>query len=162
MPEFVTIGVYGWEEGAFFAALQQAGVDTLCDVRRHRGMRGSRYAFANSQRLQAHLAAAGIRYLHRLDLAPSVEVRHQQHAADLAGHTPRRQRVTLDAGFAEAYRRECLVGFDSRRFVAELGTQARVVALLCVEREPAACHRGLLARQLEEDLDLVVTHLRPT
>jgi uncharacterized protein (DUF488 family) len=161
MPEFVTIGVYGWEEEAFFGALQRAGVDTLCDVRRRRGVRGATYAFANSQRLQARLAAAGIRYLHRLDMAPSVEVRQQQHTADLASHTSRRRRAALYPGFVEAYQRECLTEFDGRRFVAELGEQAKVVALFCVEREPAACHRGLVAQRLEEDLGVTVTHLLP-
>lgn len=161
MPEFVTIGVYGWDEEGFYAALRQAEVDTLCDLRRRRGVRGTAYAFANSQQLQAGLTAAGIRYVHRLDLAPSEETRQQQHAADVAGQTPRRQRVALDEGFVEAYRLECLDGFDSHRFMAELGAEARVVALFCVEREPAACHRGLLAQRLEADLGVAVKHLVP-
>ncbi len=52
-PRIVTIGVYGFEEEEFFAALANARVDLFCDVRRRRGVRGARYAFANSQRLQA-------------------------------------------------------------------------------------------------------------
>ncbi len=71
MPEFVTIGVYGFDEAGFFQALQDAGVDTFCDIRRRRGVRGSAYAFANSQRLQGRLAELGIRYIYRSDLAPS-------------------------------------------------------------------------------------------
>lgn len=66
----VTIGAYGWSEAEFLAALVAAGVDTVVDVRARRGARGAAYAFANSRRLQASLAAAGIRYRHRPDLAP--------------------------------------------------------------------------------------------
>ena len=53
MPlKLVTIGVYGFDEASFFAALQTAGVDTLCDMRQRRGVRGADYAFVNSKRLQ--------------------------------------------------------------------------------------------------------------
>jgi uncharacterized protein (DUF488 family) len=160
-PEFVTIGVYGWDAERFFAAIQAAGVDTFCDVRDRRGVRGSEYTFANSERLQARLVELGIRYIHRRDLAPSQEVRGQQHAADLASHTARRQRATLSSVFVEAYMRERLSGFDSQAFAASLGSKAHVVALFCVEREPAACHRSLLAGRLAEDLGVRVRHLLP-
>lgn len=59
------------------------------------------------------------------------------------------------------YERERLASFDSRSFLAELGPEARVVALFCVEREPAACHRSLLAQRLADDLGLPVQHLTP-
>jgi uncharacterized protein (DUF488 family) len=157
----VTIGVYGSDEASFFAALQQAGVDTFVDVRARRGVRGAAYTFANSQRLQARLAELGIRYLHRPDLAPSPEARGQQHAADKASKTARRRRTVLDPAFAAAYRQERLAGFDSRQFVAGLGPEARVVALFCVEREPVACHRSLLAERLARDLCIAARHLLP-
>jgi uncharacterized protein (DUF488 family) len=155
----VTIGVYGSDEASFFGALQQAGVDTFVDVRARRGVRGAAYAFANSQRLQARLAELGIRYVHRPDLAPSPEARGQQYAVDKTNRTAKRQRTVLDPAFAAAYRQERLAGFDSRQFVAGLGPEARVVALFCVEREPAACHRSLLATRLRRDLGLAVRHL---
>ena len=62
---------------------------------------------------------------------------------------------------ADAYRQECLVRFDSQQFVADLGANARVVALLCVEQEAAACHRSLLADKLAHDLNTPVRHLMP-
>ena len=34
MIKIVTIGVYGSTEAQFFEALQEAGVDTFCDIRR--------------------------------------------------------------------------------------------------------------------------------
>jgi hypothetical protein len=157
----VTVGVYGCDEASFFAALQQAGVDTFVDIRRRRGVRGVAYAFANSRRLQARLAELGIRYLHRLDLAPGPEARGQQYAVDKANRTAKRQRTVLDPAFAAAYRQERLADFDSRQFLADLGPGARVVALFCVEREPAACHRSLLAARLQRDLGVTVRHLLP-
>lgn len=159
-PDLVTIGAYGFGEATFFPALQRAGVDTFVDIRRRRGVRGSAYAFANSQRLQARLGELGIRYVYRPDLAPSPAVSQAQAAADKASKTAKRRRETLDAAFVEAYRREFLGNFDSRRFVEELG-DARVVALFCVERLPTACHRSLLAARLAADLGATVRHLLP-
>jgi uncharacterized protein (DUF488 family) len=159
MPSLVTIGVYGSDEASFFAVLQQSGVDTFVDIRARRGVRGAAYAFANSQRLQARLAGLGIRYVHRSDLAPGAETRAQQFAADKASKTGKRQRTVLDPEFAAAYRQERLAGFDSRQFIVDLGPDAHVVALFCVEREPAACHRSLLATRLQRDLGLPVKHL---
>lgn len=160
-PFLVTIGAYGWDAERFFAALVAAGVDTFCDVRARRGVRGREYAFANSQRLQARLAELGIRYLHRPDLAPSAETRAAQYAADKADHTAKRQRNLLSPAFVAAYRRERLTDFNSAAFVVSLGADAHVVALFCVERTPDACHRGLLAARLAHDLDTNVLHLLP-
>ena len=161
MPEFVTIGAYGWDAERFFGALVAAGADTFCDLRARRGVRGPDYTFANSQRLQARLAELGIRYLHRPDLAPSTEIRAGQAAADAATHTAKRQRAVLSPAFVDAYRRERLAGFDSAAFAADLGAEARVVVLFCVEREPTACHRSLLAERLTNDLGVKVTHITP-
>ncbi len=82
MADVFTIGAYGWSEPAFFAALEAAGVATFCDVRRRRGVRGYEYAFVNSSRLQQRLGELGIAYVHRIDLAPSNEVRQAQYAVD--------------------------------------------------------------------------------
>jgi uncharacterized protein (DUF488 family) len=161
MPELYTIGVYGWDAEHFFAALQAAQIDTFCDIRARRGVRGSEYTFANSQRLQERLAELGIRYVHRPELAPSPATREAQHEADEASHTARRQRSTLSRAFIDAYEREQLGHFDSAAFVSDLGPDVRRVVLMCVEREPSACHRGLLAGRLSSDLGLEVTHLRP-
>jgi len=160
-PEFVTIGIYGFDEAGFFQALEDAGVDTFCDIRRRRGVRGSAYAFANSQRLQVRLAELGIRYVYRSDLAPSLEVRQAQEAADKASKIAKRKRTALGTAFVEAYRRESLDGFDSHQFVVDLGEESRVVALFCVERLPAACHRSLVAERLEVELAATVRHLLP-
>ena len=155
----VTIGVYGFTEQEFFDALQAAQVDLLCDVRRRRGVRGSQYAFANSQRLQQRLAELGIAYRHVLELAPSLAVRDIQFASDEATKTPKRQRATLDPAFAEAYRRECLANFSPADFLAELPAEVRTIAFFCVERAREACHRSLVAAEFAA-LGLEVEHIR--
>lgn len=160
-PKLVTIGVYGCAEAGFFGALEAAGVDTFCDIRYRRGVRGAAYAFANSARLQRRLAELGIRYLHFRDLAPSPALRQRQALVDQAEGITKRQRVALGRVFIAGYGEECLAQVDSRKFIERLGGEAKVVALFCVEREPAACHRSLLAEKLKQDLGLAVEHLRP-
>jgi uncharacterized protein (DUF488 family) len=160
-PRIVTLGVYGCDESGFFGALREAGVDTFCDLRFRRGVRGAEYAFVNSQRLQARLAEMGIRYLHYRELAPSQALRNRQSAADKAKGTAKRQRTDLSNLFVAGYREECLSAFDSNHFIESLGSEARVVALFCVERAPAACHRSLVAERLRGDLGLEVVHLTP-
>jgi len=161
--KFITIGAFGYSQAAFFGALQQAGVDTFCDIRWRRGVRGAEYAFVNSARLQKGLAALGIRYLHFRDLAPSPAARRRQYEADKAAGVAKRKRSALSELFIAAYREERLAAFDTRGFVERLGLQAQVVALFCVEREPAACHRSLLAARLQQDLgaQCEVIHLMP-
>ncbi len=157
----VTIGVYGFSAESFFNALQAAEVDTLVDIRRRRGVRGSEYTFANSQRLQRRLAELGIRYLHRLDLSPTDEIRQQQHAADQAEKIARRKRETLHPDFISAFQQEVLADFDPQSLLDELPEDARVIALLCVEKHPAACHRSLVADKLQAELGVAVEHIVP-
>ena len=159
--KLVTIGVYGFSEESFFQALQAAGVDTFCDIRQRRGVRGATYAFANSQRLQRRLAELGIRYLYRQDLAPTKAVRARQVEADKAQKVAKRQRTALGEAFVKAYRSEVLANFDPQSLLDEVGPDTQVLALCCVEREPAACHRSLVADRLRWDLGLEVEHLRP-
>jgi len=159
--KIITIGVYGFDEAGFFAALREAGVDLFCDIRQRRGVRGSQYAFANSQRLQARLAAMGIGYLHYKALVPTPAVRARQDAADKASKTAKRQRTTLSPTFIEAYQSEILNQFDPQELLEALPADAQVVALFCVERDPAACHRSLVAAKLAEAYQLEVEHLMP-
>ncbi len=135
-------------------------MDTLCDTRRRRGVRGAEYAFANSRRLQERLAELTIRYIHRIDLAPSDELRGEQAQADKQTHTARRKRTQLSEEFIAGYEENVLAGFDGAQFVADL-QPAQVVALLCVEREPTACHRSLLAAYLHKTLGVPIRHLTP-
>ncbi len=156
---FSTIGVYGCSEEAFFAALLGAGVDTFCDIRWRRGVRGKEYAFVNSNRLQQRLGQLGIRYVHLRELAPPPALRQRQYQADKAQGTAKRQRTGLDEAFVEGYCQAILAGFNAQAFQDKLGPEARNVVLFCVEREPEACHRSILSQRLQRDLGITVTHL---
>ncbi len=160
--QIVSIGVYGFSEEAFFEKLRIAGVDTFCDIRWRRGVRGKDYAFANSGRLQKRLAELGIRYLYFRELAPSPALRKRQTDADKAAGIAKRKRANLGEAFIAGYQ-EAMSGFDSRKFIESLGGEARVAALFCVERDPAACHRSLMAERLQKDLgpEIKLEHLLP-
>ena len=159
--KIITIGVYGFDESSFFEALRKAGVDTFCDIRSRRGVRGRTYAFANSMRLQARLAELGIRYIYRKDLGPTKVVREKQAAADKATKTTKRKRTELGEAFIEAYHTECLDAFDPQSLLDELESDAKVVALFCVEAAPAACHRSLVAAKLSKTFNLEVEDILP-
>jgi uncharacterized protein (DUF488 family) len=122
-------------------------------------VRGAEYAFANSTRLQRRLGDLGIEYRHRLDLAPSAAVRQIQAVEDERLGIAKRERFGLSRAFASAYAEECLRGFDAARFVAEFPAGARI-CLFCVEREPTACHRSLIAERLASG-GAAVRHLVP-
>lgn len=156
----VTIGVYGFTVDRFLAALKSADVGVLVDVRQRRGVRGSEYAWANSQRLQAALAEAGIGYLHRKQLAPTKEMRAAQYAADAATGEGKRTRTELSDDFKRAYTEQILRAVDLKAALADVPALA-TAALLCVEREPQACHRALIADRLAAQHHVETTHLLP-
>jgi uncharacterized protein (DUF488 family) len=159
--KLVTIGVYGFTESQFFSAIQDAGVGLFCDVRARRGVRGKEYAFANAKRLERRLQEMGVCYVHRKDLAPSESTRTRQYTFDRQAGIGKRERTRLAAEFVRAYEHERLSRFDSVEFVRTLGDAAAVVALCCVESDPRACHRSLVADRLAADLEIECEHLVP-
>jgi uncharacterized protein (DUF488 family) len=156
----ITIGVYGWELETFLAALRRAGVGVLVDVRQRRGVRGSEYAWANAKRLQAALDDAGVAYEHHPELAPTTELRELQYRVDDEAGVGKRSRGELSPDYAERYTREILDQVDLRTFVEALSKDG-ATALFCVERDPEACHRSVIADRLANDFGVSVEHLRP-
>ena len=152
MRRVATIGVYGFTAEDFLATLLENGVAELLDIRQRRGVRGSEYAWANAQRLQSALAESGIRYRHLPELAPTTELRELQYAEDARTGAGKRDRATLSPAFAERYEREIL---DRAQLPAL--PERGVAALFCVETDPEACHRSLVAPRLADE----VVHLRP-
>ncbi len=61
---FYTIGVYASTEHEFFQKIIDNEIDTFCDIRQRRGVRGAKYSFANSNRLQQRLIELDIKYTH--------------------------------------------------------------------------------------------------
>jgi uncharacterized protein (DUF488 family) len=157
----VTIGVYGFDQAAFLAALARARVKVLLDVRQRRGVRGSEYAWANSARLQAALADAGIEYRHHKELAPTTELRRLQYAEDDRLGVGKRSRVELAPEYRDRYTREILDQVDLQPIVASLPADG-AAALLCVERDPEACHRSLIAERMASEHGVSARHLKPS
>jgi uncharacterized protein (DUF488 family) len=160
VPTLRTIGVYGFDRESFVAALTGAGVDLLLDVRQRRGVRGSEYAWANAQRLQAALAEAGIGYSHLKELAPTTEMRELQYREDEKRGEGKRSRTVLAPAYVERYTEEVLEAVDLEPIVRWIGGSRP--ALLCVERDAEACHRSLVAERLRQEHGFEVEHLRPS
>jgi uncharacterized protein (DUF488 family) len=155
-----TIGVYGYTVEDFVAALNRAGAELLMDVRQRRGVRGSEYAWANSKRLQGALADAGIAYEHHPELAPTTELRQLQYREDDRQGVGKRNRAALALEYRRRYIEEILDPVDLDPVVEAMPTRGSTV-LLCVERDPEACHRSLIAERLAADYGCALTHLRP-
>jgi uncharacterized protein (DUF488 family) len=155
-----TIGVYGFSAQTFLGALREADVGLVLDVRQRRGVRGREYAWANSARLQAALADAGIEYRHHRELAPTTELRQLQYREDARLGVGKRSRIELAAEYSRRYVAEILDHVDLGAIVADLPA-ARRSALLCVERDPEACHRSIIAARMAREHGVSVIDVRP-
>jgi uncharacterized protein (DUF488 family) len=153
MPRIATVGVYGFTAEEFLATLLENGVTEILDVRQRRGVRGTEYAWANHKRLERALEEAGMGYRHLPELAPTTELRQLQYAADDAAGVGKRNRAELTPAYVERYTREVLDGAP----LPELPGKG-LGALFCVERDPEACHRSLVAAAVAGN---DVLHLRP-
>ena len=129
-----TIGYEGAELDRFLAALQDAGVATLADVR---AVALSRKRGFSKSALRDALAGRDIGYEHFRALGTPKEGRQAARAGD--GETMRRIycREVLDTPPAQ----------DAFEELAALA-QAKPICLLCFERDPANCHRRILAQRL--------------
>jgi uncharacterized protein (DUF488 family) len=155
-----TIGVYGATVKRFLSALASADARVVLDVRQRRGVRGHEYAWANSKRLQAALAEAGLAYRHLAELAPTTELRRLQYAVDDATGVGKRTRKELAPAYAERYVHEILDQADLDVVLDALPPEG-IGALMCVERDPEACHRSLIAARLASEFGFSVLDLRP-
>jgi uncharacterized protein (DUF488 family) len=124
-----TIGYEGATVGEFLAALQNAGVERVIDVR---ALPLSRRPGFSKSPLRAALEEAGIEYVHLKALGTPAEGRaaaragrHQDMARIYAGQLELPEAMVQSAQMLELARE-------------------RPSALLCFEREPAHCHRTLL------------------
>jgi uncharacterized protein (DUF488 family) len=141
-PSVATIGYEDATPAALVAALGQAGITTVVDVR----------ALANSRRpgfakraLSAGLAEAGIGYAHM----PALGTPAAGRQAARSGKPGEMRRI-----FAAH-----LAGVEPQAALAELRARAvrEPVCLLCLEADPAQCHRTLVA----EAMGLPIRHLAP-
>jgi uncharacterized protein (DUF488 family) len=143
MPTLFTIGYEQATQAAVVAALRDAGVEVLADIRYLPLSR--RPGFSKSS-LRAAVEEAGIGYRHFKQLGTPAEGRAAARRGDQA------TLARVYAGQLELP--EALAQMAELRALAE----DRRVALLCYERDAAECHRSLLSDALFADfarVDLV-------
>jgi uncharacterized protein (DUF488 family) len=135
-----TIGYEGATVPEFLAALKQAGVQLVIDVR---ALPLSRRPGFSKSPLRAALAEAGIEYVHLRSLGTPSDGRTAARAGRHA------EMAEIYAGPLELP--EAMVQ------AAEMLELAREKpsALLCFEREPAQCHRTLLLEAVAPDAEVV-------
>lgn len=141
-----TIGYEGATLPAFLAALREAGVTTLVDVR---DAPVSRKKGFSKRELATALEAAGIAYVHLRWLG-----------------NPKPGREAGRAGDIETYHRHYFARLATPEAQKALAEAARLAAaggacLMCFERDPAHCHRTLVAQALAERMALDIEDLAP-
>jgi uncharacterized protein (DUF488 family) len=155
-----TLGVYGTTAAEFFRKLLDNRIDVFCDIRARRAVRGADYAFANAARLEAKLEELKIAYIPVKELATPPDIQKRQRKIDAEAGVGQRQREQLSPAFAAAYTKAVLESFDFDQLVQRLKElRARRVALFCVEKFPAACHRSLVAERLHALYGYSIVHL---
>ena len=135
-----TIGYEGATVGEFLEALQQAGVERVIDVR---AIPNSRRPGFSKTPLRNALAEAGIDYVNLRALGTPAEGR----AAARAGRKADLERIyggQLELPEAMAQGAQMI----------DLALE-KPSALLCYERDPAACHRWLLLSAVAPDADVI-------
>ena len=137
MPTIWTIGYEKLLPDELVAELSQAGVERVIDVRFRPQ---SRRPGMSKTRLGERLADARIAYEHRRELGTPADMRwlfHQGRVAEAAAA----YRAHVDRETPEAI----------AELAAELDTGPRT-ALLCLEADPAGCHRRVICEALRERL----------
>jgi len=158
--EFFTIGVYNSTENEFFNKLENNNIDTFCDIRQRRGVRGSKYSFVNSNRLQNKLGELEIKYGYIQNLAPTSEIRLIQKEVDIENSELKSERQNLGNAFVIEYKNRILKKFDFESFFENLeNINANKVVIFCVEENPSACHRSIVANEIFEKYNLKIKHL---
>lgn len=146
-PRLCTVGHGARSAAELLQMLAEAGCQVLVDVRAH--PRSRRHPQFDRDALAATLATAGIEY--------------RWQGRELGGfRRPRADspNVALDAGAFRGYA-DHLGSAAGQAALASLAQQARgvAIAILCAERDPAQCHRSLIADALTLSHGVEVVHL---
>ena len=140
-----TIGYEGADLADFIATLRQAGVTTLLDVRE---LPLSRKKGFSKRALGEAMLSAGIAYRHERDLGSPKTIRERLHS---------------DGDYEQFFKSFSTYLCQQRPLLKELaGSLDGSVALMSFERDPATCHRSVVARQLELLVGLKTKHLGVT
>ena len=145
--QVATIGYEGASISTFLEALTAHRVELVVDVRAVASSR--RHGFAKSA-LTANLQSVGIGYLHLRELGTPAKGR----AAARAG-----RHAEMRAIFRKHLKtHESRAGLET---LAEIVRSGHRICLLCLEADPAHCHRSLVAAALAALEPIRLTHLAP-
>ncbi len=144
MTALFTIGYQRARPADFVAALKDAGVTTLIDVREVAWSRRAEYA---KKALAARLAEAGIAYLHLKGLG-----------------TPKSGRAAAKAGDRAGFEQIFAAHTQTPEFQGDLARAADVAraggaCLMCYERDPNDCHRKIVAGLIHDKDGFDVRHI---
>ena len=144
MHRLLTIGYEGCTIAQVIAALRAAGVDLLIDVR---AVAASRKPGFSKRQLAGALDEHGVRYVHLQPLG-----------------TPKPGRDAVRAGHPErmvAIYRQHLTGDQPQAALADAIALARRsrCCLMCFERDPATCHRRIVAEAVAAATGQAITDL---
>ena len=140
MTTIYTIGYEATTMADFLAALQRAGVERVIDVR---ALPLSRRPGFSKSSLAAHLAEAGIEYVHLKALGTPKRGRDAAKKGDVATlRAVYDEQLELPEAMAEAARMLALA--------EEIPS-----ALVCYERDPCHCHRTLLLEAVGQGCEVI-------
>jgi uncharacterized protein (DUF488 family) len=145
-PVVHTIGYERTGFPAFLAALQDAGIETLIDVRE---LPNSRRAGFSKNMLKANLAAAGIAYVHLKALGTPKAGRQASQRGDMTAFWP-----IVDAALE---RPEARLALEQAAVLARGGR----TCLMCLEHDWRVCHRARVCELLETGHGIRAAHLAP-
>jgi uncharacterized protein (DUF488 family) len=134
MPAVYTIGYEGADPNRFVAALQGAGVAVLADVR---AVALSRKRGFSKNALREGLLAGGLSYEHLIALGTPKAGREAARAGDAET-----LRAVYEAQLATPQAQEAFTRLEAL-------ARERPICLMCFERDPALCHRRILAERLQ-------------
>lgn len=132
--QLFTIGYEGLDSERLVGVLRSAGVAVLADVR---AVANSRKRGFSKGALGTSLREAGLGYAHLRSLGTPKSGRHAARAGDAALMRRIYCEEVLDTAAGVA-------ALDELAALAE----ASPICLLCFERDPAGCHRRVLAERL--------------
>lgn len=147
MRTVATIGYEGATVQGFLAALREARIEMLVDVRAVAMSR--KPGFAKS-RLAANMEEEGIAYLHLRGLGTPADGR----AAARAGHHEEMHRI---------FRKHLatIVAQADLETLVSIAKSGKRVCLMCFEADPKHCHRSIVVDELATHVAFKVANLFP-
>jgi uncharacterized protein (DUF488 family) len=142
MDRLMTIGYEKASLDDFVRTLTDAGVTTLLDIRE---IPISRRKGFSKRALCEAVEAAGVGYRHERELGSPKELRHRLYA---------------DGDYAQFFASFKAYLKSQKALLNSLAADLRGgVALMCYERDPATCHRSVVARHFEHLTGLTAKHI---